>query len=63
MCRVQGLGFAIYGSGCIEDYNSTPSIKPYIVLISSLNPGGVLLGGGTVVIPYCRRETPGSFEG
>ena len=57
---VKDLGFR-----GIRDYNSTPPkgtipprlrtllglIKPYIVLISSLNPGGVPLGGGTIVIP------------
>ena len=53
-------------SGLVRDYNSTPPkgtpprfrtllglIKPCI-LVSSLNPGGVPLGGGrgTIVIPY-----------
>ena len=36
---------------------------PYIVLISSLNAGGVPLGGATVVIPYLgtRLMVPSTF--
>ena len=59
----------------VRDYNSTPQrypprrfrtilgrISPYIVLISSLSPGGVPLGG-TIVIPEPGTPTVASFSG
>ena len=60
-CGAQGLGIRGWGlgsAGLVRDYNSTPSkgvrprfrtllglIKLYMVFVSSLNPGGVPLGG------------------